>query len=464
MQIQEKGAIYTLKMDHLDDMERQVVKSDTAVFRVEDLDIEMPAGIGKLTNVEGLLAEVLKDLEYGQKKRLRENPELHDKIEAIVQPLIKMMLGTKYPFTITLDDPAGNSWIEPSPEYSEKKYIRKEYARTPEQNANLGLSGESDGQDTKQVPTEIPEEKASGEFNKMAEATLKYPEQTLIDLTDDDGNFRGEFNTADGLEITNGISCSVPCTCPGCSKDAHMNLQMLKIPYFKEVLVSAVVCSECGYKTNDVKTGGAIPDKGKRIWLDVKEPRDLHRDILKSETCMLTIPTLRVEVVPGTMGGRFTTVEGLLVQIRHDLHGSIFDMEDVAGSGGDSMPGHNKAAWTEFFARLDQAIKGELAYTILMEDPLANSYVQSFHAPDPDPQLTSEEYERTAEEEVELGIADMKTHRNADGEYVKEVKEATKETETVKEITKEPEKDIEDTPKETEKDAQEASGELVEEL
>lgn len=110
---------------------------------------------------------------------------------------------------------------------------------------------------------------------------------------------------------------------------------------------------------------------------------------------------------PGTLGGRFTTVEGLLTEIRDQLHGQIFDVGD--SGAGDSLSSGDKEKWTRFFSRLDAAIKGELKFVITLEDPLAASYVQNLHLPDPDPQLQVEEYTRTDEEEDDLGFKDMKT-------------------------------------------------------
>jgi len=40
-------------------------------------------------------------------------------------------------------------------------------------------------------------------------------------------------------------------------------------------------CDACGYKDNEVKTSGAISEKGKRITLKVEDTEDLSRDILK---------------------------------------------------------------------------------------------------------------------------------------------------------------------------------------
>ena len=152
----------------------------------------------------------------------------------------------------------------------------------------------------------------------------------------------------------------------------------------------------------------------------MNEPIDLHRDILKSETCKLQVPECEVEVAPFTQGGRFTTVEGLLTHIRDQLHSSVFELDDDENKGGDSMESNKKQAWDTFFAKMDQAITGDIPFTILMEDPLANSYVQNLHTPDADPKIKIEEYKRTVEEEEELGLADMRTKMASNGEYVRE--------------------------------------------
>lgn len=73
------------------------------------------------------------------------------------------------------------------------------------------------------------------------------------------------------------------------------------------------------------------------------------------------------------------------------------------------MESSDKDKWQRFFARLDQAINGELKFTITLQDPMASSYVQDLCSPAVDPKITSEEYTRTAEEEDDLGLTDMKT-------------------------------------------------------
>ena len=40
-------------------------------------------------------------------------------------------------------------------------------------------------------------------------------------------------------------------------------------------------CDKCGYRDNEVKSGAAISEQGKRITLKVEDRDDLSRDILK---------------------------------------------------------------------------------------------------------------------------------------------------------------------------------------
>ena len=84
----------------------------------------------------------------------------------------------------------------------------------------------------------------------------------------------------------------------------------------------ATVCDACGHKTNEVKSGGGIEPTGKKITLRVRgsvDPReteeDLNRDLLKAETCSIAIPELKFEMGGFALGGRFTTLEGLLTNI-----------------------------------------------------------------------------------------------------------------------------------------------------
>ena len=132
---------------------------------------------------------------------------------------------------------------------------------------------------------------------------------------------------------------------------------------------------------------------------------------MKSETCGFRCPDIDLHVEPGTLGGRFTTVEGLLTQIRDQLHGQVYDIgtEGDGVAGGDSMTEESRQQWDGFFKKLDSALKIETPFTVVLEDPLANSYVQSLSDDAIDPQILVEDYERSHEENEHLGLNDMKT-------------------------------------------------------
>lgn len=51
----------------------------------------------------------------------------------------------------------------------------------------------------------------------------------------------------------------------------------------------------------------------------------------------------------------------------------------------------------------------EMPFTVILDDPLSNSYIQNTWAPDVDPNLTEEDYERTFDQNDELGLNDIQT-------------------------------------------------------
>jgi hypothetical protein len=57
---------------------------------------------------------------------------------------------------------------------------------------------------------------------------------------------------------------------------------------------------------------------------------------------------------------------------------------------------------------LSQVKNAECPFTLILDDPLANSYLQNLYAPDPDPNMVIELYDRSWEQNEELGLNDMK--------------------------------------------------------
>jgi zinc finger protein len=304
----------------------------------------------------------------GQEARKDEMPNAYPKIAEVIRKGRAMLIGDSFPFRLHIDDPAGNSFIAPDIKDGVGKWHKREYLRTPEQNSALGLVD------------------SAGAGADLSTSGL---------IADD--------------EITPNEVYNFPASCPGCMHSCTTHMKMVDIPHFKQVVLMSTVCDDCGYRSNDVKTGGKIPEYGEKITLTVDASRDLTRDILKSETCGLECPELKLQVDPGTLGGRFTTVEGLLTQVRNDLHSQVFQANDP-GRGGDSFNMDEKSRWDVFFGDLDAAIEGDKPFTVILIDPFASSFIQPFvDPPDPDPKIKREAYERTDEEDEELGLKDMQT-------------------------------------------------------
>ena len=177
-------------------------------------------------------------------------------------------------------------------------------------------------------------------------------------------------------------------------------------------------CDECGYKTTEVNGGGGISEKGTKFTLKVESEEDLNRDIFKSETSKIVIPEIGFETDEGSMGSLFTTVEGIIDKICDQLYNTPF-------STGDSSINNEI---NDFIKKLRDLQKLKQKFTLILDDPLSNSFI--FPKDDnnkSDPNLKKEEYERTFEQNEDLGINDMKVENyendNDDKKDDKEKKE-----------------------------------------
>ncbi|KAL0854561.1 hypothetical protein Bca101_059713 [Brassica carinata] len=408
--------------------DRQVVKSESATITVSclakpgnvhnrksylipELDFEIPpeAQRGSLSTVEGILVRAADELSALQEERRKVHPKTAEAIDQFLSKL-RACAKAETSFTFVLDDPAGNSFIEnphaPSPDPS---LNIKFYERTPEQQAALGYLANSSQSERDQVvaPSSAIPHGAVG-------ATAGHRAIAQSNSTDiSDHLFR---YTAPEEVMT------FPSTCGACMKRCETRMF--------EVIVMASTCDDCGYRNSELKPGGAIPKKGKKIILSVRNVADLSRDVIKvpedvievsvrwpkltrlySDTAGVKIPELDLELAGGTLGGMVTTVEGLVTQIRESLarvHGFTF---------GDSMDESKKNKWREFGSRLTKLLSLEEPWTLILDDELANSFISPVTDDiKDDHQLTYEEYERSWEQNEELGLNDIDTS-SADAAY-----------------------------------------------
>ncbi len=265
---------------------------------------------------------------------------------------------------MVIEDPSGNSFVEnPAAPQRDECLTVTRFKRTVEQEIQLGIRAEDD----------LDEEPAANDLDAMRNEVLM-------------------FNT----------------NCPECNAPAFTNMKLVQIPHFKEVIIMATNCDSCGHRTNEVKSGGATEELGTKITLHLTDPSDMTRDVLKSETCSVQIPELEFELGMAAVGGKFTTLEGLLKDIK-DL--TVSKNPFVSG---DSGTADRVQKLKDFGQKIDKIIAGEMDVHIILDDPAGNSYVQNVYAPEPDPEMTVEKYTRSFEQNDELGLNDMKTENYAE--------------------------------------------------
>lgn len=165
----------------------------------------------------------------------------------------------------------------------------------------------------------------------------------------------------------------------------------------------ATLCECCGHRTNEVKSGSGIEDQGVRIEVTITGKEDFGRDLLKSETCDMEIPELELEVGPATLGGRFTTVEGIIAAMKEQLSTSTAYTGDTSDSETVNRIG-------VFITQLEEVLNGQKEVTLILNDPAGNSYIQSLSDDGPDGRLKITKYDRSFEQNEELGINDMKVN------------------------------------------------------
>ncbi|KAF8885573.1 zf-ZPR1-domain-containing protein [Gymnopilus junonius] len=364
-EIRPEGTVYTAKIQDRNDLNRQIVRSASCELVIPELDLTLPpTSRGQLTTVEGLIRDVVADLSMDQPLRRVQDEESYKKIQSLVDKL-KEILGDeedeeeakgglqqpkklRIPSLLCLP----SRFIEFIGSMADPKWNLRTYHRTLDQNIDLGLVSADD-------------EKARMAAMKQAIAVDAEGGETNQPISDDE-------------------VLAFPGLCSSCGHHIITFMKKVNIPYFKDILIMSTNCEHCGYRDNEVKSGAAISAQAKKITLKCEDREDLSRDILKSETAGLTIPEIDLVL----------TLEGILDQIYEELAEKAF--------AGDSSDKEDREKFENFLKGLKEVKNAERPFTIILDDPLANSYIQNLYAPDPDPNMTIEWYYRSFEQNEEL--------------------------------------------------------------
>lgn len=148
-----------------------------------------------------------------------------------------------------LNDPSGNSFISfdstlyVSPE-SDPRMNFNRYPRTIEQMIDMGYATE----DT---------------ISELEALSLQNPAPTsaTIDFTKPLPDENTPHDREEGITF--------PTPCYACRREGTTNMCVINVPHFKEVVIMAFTCEYCGAKSNDVKGGGEVSQRGRRVFLTV---------------------------------------------------------------------------------------------------------------------------------------------------------------------------------------------------
>nr|XP_027201314.1 zinc finger protein ZPR1-like [Dermatophagoides pteronyssinus] len=97
--------------------------------------------------------------------------------------------------------------------------------------------------------------------------------------------------------------------------------------------------------------------------------KDLQRDFLKSEYASVAIPELQLTLEEGSLGGMYTTVEGLLKKLAEEI-------TEKFPFFGDSVEEVRKQRIQQLVAGLQQFSEGKnLPFTLVLDDPVDHSHI-----------------------------------------------------------------------------------------
>lgn len=155
-------------------------------------------------------------------------------------------------------------------------------------------------------------------------------------------------------------------------------------------------CDHCGYENNEIRPGGEIELNGCKITLRVTNERDLNRRIVKSDYTSVRFVELDFEIPAQSQKGEITTIEGIIDR-------------SIAGLEQDQLVRrieHPEVA-TKIDAFIDTLRKlktVDTPFTIVFDDITGNCRVENPHAPHIDHDCTIVHFNRTKEQNHELGM------------------------------------------------------------
>jgi len=167
--------------------------------------------------------------------------------------------------------------------------------------------------------------------------------------------------------------------CPGCSVGTiDITNDETEIPHFGKVLISTILCPDCGYRSSDIIPLTGLPPR--RYSASIDAEKDLSIRVIRSSTSTVLIPEIGLRIDPGTVNeGYITNVEGVLNRVLSILSHILRDLSKHPDQFVDTTERIERTnALIEKLTRMKSGSfdKNEVL-TIIIEDPNGNSALVS---------------------------------------------------------------------------------------
>lgn len=154
--------------------------------------------------------------------------------------------------------------------------------------------------------------------------------------------------------------------CPFChEKEMVLTEREMEVPYFGNVYLFSMTCSNCKYHKADVEC--AEQKEPCKHSIEVSGEEDMKIRVVKSSEATVKIPHV-VEITPGPASqGYVSNVEGILKRVKAQIESAKEAEEDMDAK---------KAAW-KLIKKLNRVMWGQEKLKIIIEDPSGNSAIIS---------------------------------------------------------------------------------------
>ena len=154
--------------------------------------------------------------------------------------------------------------------------------------------------------------------------------------------------------------------CPLCgTNNLTLREDEREIPYFGNVFIFSMTCSNCKYHKADIESENEQPPA--KWELEITSEEDMKIRVVKSSHATVKLPRI-MTITPGpASNGYVTNVEGVLNRIKTQLEKSRDQEEDS----------DNKKKLKNMIKKIQKVMWGSDSIKLIVEDPTGNSAIIS---------------------------------------------------------------------------------------